>query len=272
MHNLSLAADILAAALVVAIPLTAPFERRIYGGDPKTPLKLAAYGANIVLSWTLTAVAVWIDGWGRLSISPTAGQAWLWAPTISSVMLWVGVAAYLVLGLLPLLQSLRGLRWRRAYAAAYRRSFSSIPGMLPNTAVERLSWIPLSLTAGICEEVLFRGFLIRFLHESSFGLPVAWALVASSLLFGLGHAYQGVKGVVGSTIGGFAFGLLFLLSGSLFACVILHALVDLQVPYLLRPMPEDETVTGEAVCCASFRVSAKSPSSAAQCRSAAAAS
>lgn len=158
----------------------------------------------------------------------------------------VAVVAYIICGLLPLIQSMRGIRWRRAYAAAYRRSLSDVPGLLPNTAIERAAWIPLSLTAGICEEILCRGFLIRFLHEGVFGIPVVIALVVSSLIFGLGHAYQGLKGVMGTAVSGLGFGLLFFLTGNLIASIIVHVLVDLQVPFVLRPIPGDLAVSPEA--------------------------
>jgi membrane protease YdiL (CAAX protease family) len=194
----------------------------------------------------LAATAVRIEGWARLFENPAAGIAWLWAPEVSKPVLSVAVGAFAICGLLPLVQSLRGPRWRRAYAAAYRRNFKDIPGFLPNTAAERMAWIALSLTAGVCEEVLFRGFFIRFLHEGGFGLPLIAALGASSLIFGLAHIYQGLKGVVGTTVAGFALGLLFLLSGSLTACIVLHVLLDLQAPFILHPIPEDAAGTAEA--------------------------
>ncbi len=246
MHHPSLAADILAGVLTVAIPLAGPFERAIYRSNPKTPLKLLTFGVNMLLLWVLAAVAVRIDGLNRLFESPAAGASWLWAPTISKPVLYVAVATYMICGLLPLMQSLRGPRWRRACAAAYRRGLSDIPGLLPNTATERAAWIPLSLTAGICEEVLCRGFLMRFLHESGFAMPLIAALVASSMIFGLAHIYQGLKGALGTTIAGLGFGLLFLLSGSLIAGIVLHVLVDLQVPYVLRPIPDDAALPAQA--------------------------
>jgi membrane protease YdiL (CAAX protease family) len=241
MPNPSFASEILAGALILAIPLTGPFERWAYRSNPGTPLKLAVYGVNIALLWGLAAAAVGIAGWTHLSENPAAGTNWLWAPTIAGPVIAVAVGAYMILALLPLLQSLRGPRWRQAYAVALRRVMADIPGLLPNTAIERSAWIAVSLTAGICEEVLFRGFLLRFLHEGGLGLPAGAALLASSLAFGLGHVYQGAKGVLSTTIAGLAFGLLFLLSGSLIACIVLHVLLDLQLAFVLRPVREDES-------------------------------
>ncbi len=239
MHSPSLAADILAGAIAVGIPLTGPFERRLYRSAPRTTQKFIAYGANVVLLWVLMAAAVRIDGLAQLFVRPDAQEVWLWAPELSSLVLSLLIAAYAILGLMPLIQSLRGVRWRNAYAAGIRRNFADIPGMIPNTAQERAGWIVVSLSAGICEEVFCRGFMIRFLHEIGPGMPLFAALVASSLIFGLAHLYQGVKGIVGTAIGGLVLGLLFLLSGNLIASIVLHILLDLQIAYILRPIPQE---------------------------------
>jgi membrane protease YdiL (CAAX protease family) len=236
MHIPSLAAAILAAIIAIGIPLTGPFERAMYRSDPKNPRKFTAYAANIILLWGLLAAAIGIDGLTPLLGSPAPSSAWLWAPAIVRPVLYLLVASYMIAGLLPLIQSLRGDRWRQAYAAATRRNFKDIPELLPDTAAERAAWILLSFSAGICEEIACRSFMIRFLHETITGMPLVGALAASSLIFGLAHTYQGVKGVLGTAVGGFALGLLFLLSGSLIPSIVLHVLLDLQVAYILRPV------------------------------------
>jgi membrane protease YdiL (CAAX protease family) len=237
MHHL--AAGILAAAIVFGPPLTGPLERRIYRSNPKTPLKLATYGGVAVQLWGLAAAAVAIDGMERLLSHPAARDAWLWAPAITGLILSLFVGAFMTAGILPLIQSLRGARWRQAYDAAIRRGFADIPGLIPNTATERAAWIFLSISAGICEEAIYRGFMIGFLHDAA-SLPLFGALASSSLIFGLAHFYQGVAGVLRTTVAGFAFGFLFLLSGSLIPCIVLHILLDLQMAYILRPFPPVE--------------------------------
>ena len=208
MLHFTFAADLLAFALIL-LGAPTPFERWAYHADAAASRKFLAYGTTIASLWTLTAVAVWIDGWARLLSVPEPA-----VPAIVAPVLLPFLVAFFVFALLPLAQSFRGLRWRRAYAAAIRREFARIPGFVPNNATERAVWTVLSLTAGICEEVLFRGFLIRFLHGGPLNLPVVGAVVVSSLCFGLGHLYQGPKGVITTAIAGFAFGILFLLSGS----------------------------------------------------------
>jgi membrane protease YdiL (CAAX protease family) len=55
----------------------------------------------------------------------------------------------------------------------------------------------------------------------------------------LGHLYLGLNGVLRTAIIGLGFGLLFLLSGSLIPCIVVHALMDLQMVYVMRPISDD---------------------------------
>ena len=80
-----------------------------------------------------------------------------------------------------------------------------------------------SVTAGVCEEILFRGFLIWYL-ATFFGLTVA--VFASSAVFGLGHAYQGAGGILKTGVIGLVMAGLYVLSGSLWPPVALHAATD----------------------------------------------
>lgn len=218
--------------------LTAPFERAAYRTERGQARKLGAYAATVGFLWTLTLAAVWLCGGSALMRSPAATPAaWLPAPGIVAPVIAGAAGLYVLLALMPLVQSLRGERWRMAYAAATRRMFAALPGFLPNTGAERAAFVLVSLTAGVCEEILYRGFLIRFLHAGAPTLPILAALAASSVAFGLSHAYQGLRGMVTTMVAGFLMGALFLLSGSLAAVMALHALMDLQIAYVLRPPP-----------------------------------
>lgn len=105
-----------------------------------------------------------------------------------------------------------------------------IPGelelILPKTANERILWILLSITAGICEEAAFRGYLIT--RIKIFGRTKSWVLpvVLASLAFGSGHAYQGLGGFLLISIYGAMFALLFLRTGSLWPPIIAHFFQD----------------------------------------------
>jgi membrane protease YdiL (CAAX protease family) len=229
-------ADLLAAALALMGLATCRFERWAFGVEADTRRRLLGYGGIVVLLWMLVPIAAWLYGTQALLRAPLPAAVWLPAPAVVVPTLAAMAAVYFVLSFMPLAYALRGARWRRGYSAAVRRELRAIPGLVPTGSIDRAGWVVLSLTAAVCEELLFRGFLIRFLHSDGSGLLMALAL--SSFAFGLGHVYQGPKGALVATAGGFAFGLVFLLSGSLVPCVVLHALLDLQMLLVVRPLGE----------------------------------
>lgn len=104
-----------------------------------------------------------------------------------------------------------------------RAQFGSTALIMPRHASELPIWLGLSASAGICEELLFRGFLIWILQP-----VVGWwaAAIVALALFGAVHAYQGKAGVIRSaTIGAF-FTVLVVLTHSLWPAMVLHAVLD----------------------------------------------
>ncbi len=78
--------------------------------------------------------------------------------------------------------------------------------MLPHRAVELAWWIALSVTAGICEETVFRGYLQRQFPALTKSFPAA--ILISATTFGVAFAYQGLRMVILITVFGAMFGLL----------------------------------------------------------------
>lgn len=107
---------------------------------------------------------------------------------------------------------------------AIKTQFESVSWIMPNTIKER-NWFVLgvSLSAGICEELLFRGFLIHYLQAD---LGVVAAVLISSLLFGLFHFYQGWQGVLKTALVGLFLALVYLWTGSLWIVIVLHFVYD----------------------------------------------
>jgi membrane protease YdiL (CAAX protease family) len=103
--------------------------------------------------------------------------------------------------------------------------------MLPRTRTERLFWVILSITAGICEETGFRGYVLTKLNLflNNWYLTVA----LSSLSFGLGHFYQGIGGIILTGIYGLLFCLLFIWRKSLIPGIFAHFLQDLTALFAL---------------------------------------
>jgi membrane protease YdiL (CAAX protease family) len=82
----------------------------------------------------------------------------------------------------------------------------------------------LAVTAGVCEEVVFRGYLLWGLDRI---LPLPGAVVLQALVFGVAHSYQGGKGIVKTGIVGLIMGTIAAATGSLLAPIVIHAAVDL---------------------------------------------
>jgi len=98
--------------------------------------------------------------------------------------------------------------------------FGKILNFLPQSMREFQLYILLSITAGITEEILFRGILI-FLLSKWLGVYLAAALAL--IPFGLSHTYQGKKGILRTGLIGLFLTLIYLISGSLIPAMIFHA-------------------------------------------------
>ncbi len=96
--------------------------------------------------------------------------------------------------------------------------------ILPQSTVELLPYLALAITAGLCEEFLYRGFAMAVLAHV--GLQ-AWAVVLlSSVLFGLAHSYQGRGGIVMTLLIGLILGTSRLAYDSLVPAIFWHSAVD----------------------------------------------
>lgn len=104
--------------------------------------------------------------------------------------------------------------------------FASI---MPANWKEYGHFIFLALSAGVCEEVVFRGFLINYIHES---LPMKeYSLVLSvvipGIIFSVSHIYQGFLNVFKIFSLSLLFGSIFILTRSLLVVIMLHIFVDM---------------------------------------------
>jgi len=115
-----------------------------------------------------------------------------------------------------------------------RRLLKMVGALVPVSAAERRWFALVGLGAGVSEEIVFRGFLFfylaRFTNFSSIQI-----IVASSLLFGFCHIYQGWFGVLGTSLAGFCLAFLYAGTGSLLVPIVVHAALDLRLLLILTP-------------------------------------
>jgi membrane protease YdiL (CAAX protease family) len=99
-----------------------------------------------------------------------------------------------------------------------------VTGVLPQTALETVFWIALSVVAGVTEEIQSRGYLQRQLHALSGNLTVA--VLGQAIVFGFMHSYQGLRKVLVISILGVLYGALAAWRKNLRVNMIAHAWSD----------------------------------------------
>jgi len=182
-----------------------------------TRRKLRLYGTIVAMEWGLVAAAVAV-GHHHGVAARDLGQ------TIGDPRRSVAVVVFGLLGLLALTGfNLRQIRnaSREELEATVRRARKFVPV----GRVQVFAFTFVAVTAGICEEILYRGWLIAFAGAL---LGSAWAgMVVAAALFGIGHAYQGRAGILATGALGLLFGTMFVMVKSLVPGQIIHAAIDI---------------------------------------------
>lgn len=106
----------------------------------------------------------------------------------------------------------------------FRRHLTADGPLMPRTTRERRMFALLSLTAGICEEITYRGYVTWYFAIWIGELP---AIFISCILFGLAHLYLGPSHVLRTMALGAVFSFLTVKAGSLWPAIIAHAATDL---------------------------------------------
>ena len=110
----------------------------------------------------------------------------------------------------------------------------SIGGLLPRnqSIVEAVLWIMVSISAGICEEIVFRGY---FQHQfAAYTRSIVAAVVLQGLVFGFGHSYQGTKQAILICLLGILYGAYAAWRKNLRSNVMVHAWTDVWNGWLSR--------------------------------------
>jgi membrane protease YdiL (CAAX protease family) len=112
------------------------------------------------------------------------------------------------------------------------KPLGDVAALMPRNGAETIWTALIALNAGVSEEVFFRLALPLLIVLTTGNAIVAF--VATSLIFGLAHVYQGWVGVLATTCAGVVFAALYLATGSLAAPIALHVAVDI-VGLVIRP-------------------------------------
>ena len=210
---------LLAAYLVLGQPVVGWWSARRQREDRRPGARRRRYLRTTMLEWVLAALAV-----GLVLAAPGLDLGDLGVA-------WPRASAYTVVGALGLVLSvglLAGLR-RRVDRGVRVVAPAEVDALLPRTAAERRGFSRLALTAAVCEELLYRGFLLAVVVAEAPELGPGRLVLVSALAFAVAHTYQGVAGMLTAGVLGAGFAVLFLGTGSLLLPVLYHLLIDLRL-------------------------------------------
>jgi len=190
-------------------------------------LRELASGADGVRAsyYRKTAASEWLFSFVILAVWTSHQRPWMWLSIwpVSPLRLGAGLGLVVVLGLVMRMRN-RALIGQPERLERLRPKLAFAEPMLPHTTEERSAFRFLSMTAGICEEFIFRGFVMWYFAART---GPALALLLSSVVFGLGHLYLSPLHVVRTAIVGGILGGLVLATGSLLPAMIIHVLLDI---------------------------------------------
>jgi len=177
--------------------------------------RINLYISTILFQWLLAALVAWRAFAGGI----TRGELGLSGGSWTLLLVTLLGAVLIAVGHWLNLRRMAGLNHpsvERLRALALR--------IFPRSGREIPFYILLALTAGICEEFIFRGFLIAALLRA--GISTALVILLSSVLFGIAHLYQGKSGSLGTGLLGIIFAVVRITYYSLVPVVVWHAVLD----------------------------------------------
>lgn len=192
--------------------------------------RLALYASTIVFQWLMVLITAWR--------ARARGLTWTDLGLLHQGSLRIVMAAIVGAATLGALQwfNLRRIGQSQRPTPGFLRQLAA--RLFPQSRTELALYLLLALTAGLCEEFLYRGFTMAALAR--WGLPPWSVVLLSSVLFGLAHLYQGRSGFLSTLVIGTVFGTARITYHALAPEIAWHAAFDAVAgiagpKYLLRP-------------------------------------
>lgn len=209
--------------------VTAALLVLVYAGFPLLALRLRRhrlelldwprlwlYGQSIAIQWSATVLVLWAAHREGFTLGlGTAGHWGIEGAALATLLALAAVAAV-----------------ARLLARSPEREDPLVLWLIPESAAEKVAFVGLALTAGFCEEVLYRGFAYG---RAAVWLPPWIAAGVATLVFALTHLYQGWYGVVRATVLGALLLAAFAGTGSLWPAIGAHFAIDLWAGFHLGP-------------------------------------
>lgn len=231
---------VMALLLVVVSPLWDWFDTRALKAQPTAQGRLRYYKQTIVILAIAASIACWAHGIRSFLTLDALGirepllqtRSWLW--WLLTLLIVLAVLLQWALPVTQILVKYRNLPFLEM------QQLQPLRFVLPSSSRERSWYAVLSVTAAVCEELLVRGFFLRYLHTSPFHFGLAVSVLVGAVVFGANHIYQGFKGAMVTGMTGLLFTAILLVTGSLLPGMAFHALTNLSVLLYWRPRPSND--------------------------------
>ena len=211
--------SIAATVFLVALPALALAQGTVSAQEIAAH-RVSVYASSAVVLALLAALAWWAwpsDGGGV--------REWLAWP--GSILGLLGAVASLTAAGIVIFYGFRALGARRGWQEP-----ELVRAVIPASSRERGAFAALSIAAGVCEEIVYRGYAPIFL------MPWCWdryllAALPVSAFFGILHAYQGTHGMVRAGATGMVLAVGVAWTGSLLPSILAHAAINLLIGLVL---------------------------------------
>lgn len=184
--------------------------------------KVLEYLKTSLMLWVVTAFLIYLFSIGALSVNAPSYVSTSVVQNIIAGLICLALVSYTAFSAVSIGKN---SEIKSQVLSAFESNGDSLNEMLPATRKEYLIFVMLvSVSAGICEELIFRWYLFSFLE-----IQTNWiaASVISSLLFGAWHLYLGWSHVAKSAAVGFILCLIYLYFESILLVIFLHIFMDI---------------------------------------------
>jgi membrane protease YdiL (CAAX protease family) len=187
-------------ALVLAVQISLSVRGYVRSGQMRglvNPDRISLYGHTIFFQWMVFALVIVGLRLRGTSLYALLGERWR---SVHQLITDVGISFLLLVASIMV----------PAIFGPHSQSTDDLATqfLLPRSGSEIAGWIALSLTAGLCEEVLFRGYLQQQFRALTNNAAIG--ILSSAVLFGAAHGYQGhtkamLIGFTGAILGAAAY-------------------------------------------------------------------
>ncbi len=220
--GLSLVDFVLLGVIIIGLPLEALINlksARAELASGKPGVRVKHYTQTILLLWgiSLPIIVLWASSgraWAELGFDLNMSD---WA--FSGWVLAALIAAFFALQFAQVTRS----ESVRTQIRDHMSKNTIMANFMPHTDEERRVFNLMGVSAGIAEEIVFRGYLI---WAFSLFMPIWSAAVLALAVFTILHSYQGWSQLPGVLAIGTLVTLVFLLSGSIWPAIAVHIFVD----------------------------------------------